>query len=135
MSTSRAQRPRTPSAPATGIDGSTAVRGASRGFTVLAVGGAIQPWVGQLFSGLGYYWLVIVAVGAFAFAAWNASSSSVPLRQGAVSAVGAYALILPLVYMTTGTLLPEQVVYTTLLAVAVGAGTGAGRARITVRAA
>lgn len=116
-------------APVDGIDGPVAVRAASRGFTVLAIGAVVQPIVGQLLPPLGYVWLVVVAVAAFVASAWTAGRTPSPVKQGVAGALGAYALMVPLVYMSTGTVIAEQLVFTTLTAVVVGAATGWARAR------
>ena len=57
-------------APANGVERgphpALVVAGASRGFTVLLIGGVVQPWVGMLLPPLGYVWLALVAIAAFA---------------------------------------------------------------------
>ena len=115
----------TPAArPTLDLDGPRVVRGASRGFTILALGGVVQPWVGTVSPFLGYWWLVIVAVAAFVLSARVTGATSAPVVNGAAAALGGYLLILPLVHMATGTLSLEQATYTSGLALLTGAGTG-----------
>lgn len=105
------------------------VAGASRGFTVLLLGGVVQPWVGVLWQPLGYVWLLVVAVGAFAWAARPRTVSGTPpavqridrIVVGVAAALGSYALVLPLVLAASGTVPWVQVVLTSVTAVLVGA--------------
>lgn len=106
------------------------IRGASRGFGVLLVGGLVQPVVAQLSAPLAYLWLLLVAVVAFVVAATAATPRGTPTtawRQGPTAAVGGYLLILPLVVMGQGGLPPVQLLLTTATAVLVGAATGWAR--------
>lgn len=107
--------------PHEGLDGVRLVRGASRGFTILALGGAVQPWIGTVSSSLGYYWLLIVAAAAFALAARATSGTTSPIRHGAIAALSSYLLVLPLVFMAAGTLPIDQVAYTSATALGIGA--------------
>lgn len=105
------------------------VRGGSRGFTVLLLGGAVQPLVGVLFDPLGYVWLVLVAVCAFAWAAWPRRAARAMSRGdgalvGSTAALCSYLLILPLVISAAGFVPWSQVIFTSLTAVAVGAAVG-----------
>ncbi|HVK27743.1 MAG TPA: hypothetical protein VM575_05360 [Nocardioides sp.] len=112
--------------------GPLVVGGASRGFTVLLLGGIVQPWVGQLLPVLGYVWLLLVAVAAFAWAAWPRTVSGKeppPLRLdravvGTSAALGSYALVLPLVLSVADTVPWTQLLLTSLTALAVGALVG-----------
>lgn len=101
------------------------VRGASRGFTVLLLGGAVQPWIGVLFAPLGYVWLVLVAVLAFALAARPQRDRSGTVRDCMTAAVASYLLVLPLVVAAAGTLPIEQAFFTALTAIVVGGFMGA----------
>lgn len=109
------------------------VSGASRGFTVLLLGGVVQPWVGVLVPALGYVWLALVAVAAFAFAARprtirGVSPSDLRVDRvlvGVAAAIGSYALVLPLVLAAAGAVPWEQVVLTSGTALVVGALVGA----------
>ncbi len=109
------------------------VGGASRGFSVLLVGGVVQPWVGHLVPDLGYVWLLLVAVAAFAWAARPRTVSATPPSQlraeralvGTAAALGSYVLVLPLVLGAADAVPVAQVVLTSLTALAVGALAGA----------
>lgn len=109
------------------------VRGASRGFTVLLVGGIVQPWIGVLMPALGYVWLALVAVVAFGWAAWPRSGGGVdasPVRAdrvvvGVASALFSYALVVPLVLSAAGRVPWDQVGFTTVTACVIGAAVGA----------
>lgn len=100
-------------------NGDALVKGASRGFTVLLLGGAVQPLVGVAVPPLGYVWLVIVAVAAFVWSASIATRGGAPTVYGVTAAFGSYALVLPVVVLGGG-LNAMQVGYTTVLAVIVG---------------
>lgn len=109
------------------------VAGASRGFSILLIGGAVQPWVGVLLPPLGYVWLALVAVGAFAWAARPRVVRAVApsdvradrMVVGIGAALGSYALVVPLVLMAAGVVPWVQLTLTTATAVVVGALTGA----------
>lgn len=110
------------------------VRGASRGFTVLLVGGVVQPWVGVLLPVLGYVWLALVAVIAFGWAAWprgGGSGVEVSAQRadrvvvGVASALLSYALVVPLVLSAAGRVPGDQLLFTTATACLVGALVGA----------
>lgn len=113
--------------------GALVVSGASRGFSVLLIGGVLQPWVGHLVPPLGYVWLLLVALGAFAWAARprtvsGASPSDLRAERaltGTAAALGSYVLVLPLVLAAAGAVPVAQVVLTALTALAVGALAGA----------
>ncbi|KRC54173.1 MULTISPECIES: hypothetical protein [unclassified Nocardioides] len=108
------------------------VGGASRGFSVLLIGGVVQPWVGQLLPALGYVWLLLVALAAFAWAARpRAVSGAQPpaLRLdravvGTAAALGSYALVLPLVLSVADAVPWTQLLLTSLTALTVGALVG-----------
>lgn len=55
------------------------IRGAFRGFGVLLVGGLLHPAVAQTVEPLGYAWLLVVAVVAFAVAAVAATPAGTPV--------------------------------------------------------
>ncbi|CAM3382081.1 hypothetical protein NODU109028_14520 [Nocardioides dubius] len=109
----------------TPIDWVFVVRGASRGLTVLLIGGAVQPWVGVLSRPLGFIWLALVAVLAFALAARPHRGSAGSVRDCMTAAVASYLLVLPLVVSAAGTLAVDQAFFTSLTAVVVGAFMGA----------
>lgn len=110
------------------IDPAATVRGASRGFTVLLLGGLVQP-VTAMLPVVGLVWLPLTAMVAFVVAAWKpGGSASFPL-YGAVSGLGAYLLMLPLVLLQPAGRSPVQIGCTVAVAVLVGAGTGWWRGR------
>lgn len=107
------------------------MRGASRGFGVLLIGGLLQPLAAQV-ALLAYLWLVAVAIAAFVVAAVTATPAGTPpdaWRQAPVAAVGGYGLIVPLVVLGAGELPVLQVFLTTVTAVIVGAVVGLARTR------
>lgn len=110
------------------------VRGASRGFTVFLIGGAVQPLVGLVAAPIGYVWPALVAIAAFAVSAWLVTSApGATLAHAVSSALGGYLLIVPVAVLMTGTLALSQVVSTSAVALAVAGlvclvrRTGAGR--------
>lgn len=115
------------------LDGVRIVRGASRGFTVLAIGGVIQPLVGAVAPAVGYVWLVIVAVVAFVVAAAAATDNVRPARDGALAALASYLLVVPVVLMAAGSLPADQLVYTSATALITGALTNVVRVRLQSR--
>lgn len=102
------------------IDAPTAARGASRGFTILLLGGLSVPLVASVVPALGSVWLTMSAVVAFAAAAWNSGSSRRPAPQGAVNAIGSYLLVLPLVLMASFEPSVLQMAATAVVGVVVG---------------
>lgn len=106
-----------------GIDGPVAVRAASTAFTVLLLGGLAAPMVASVFPAGGRYWLVVVALGAFAFAGSRIGTAAAPALHGATAAVGGYLLVLPIVVMTSG-LQVGQILITVSAAGFVGALSG-----------
>lgn len=106
--------------PPRGLPEPAIVRGASRGFTVLLLGGAVQPLVAVLAAPVGYVWLALVAVAAFALSAWTVTEEAgTTLAQSVAAAMGAYLLITPVVVMLTGALDPVQVLGTSVTALVV----------------
>lgn len=107
------------------LDGPALVRGGSRGFTVLLLGGVVQPWVTKVLPVLGYWWLALVAVIAFGVAATGAvrgaSASRLHPTQGALAALGSYLLVVPVVLHVAGFVPWGQVVSTAALGLVVGA--------------
>lgn len=109
----------------TGVDTAAAVRGASRGFTVLLLGGVVQPWVATLLPPMGFVWLAVVAVTAFVFAAVTAGGAAASWQTTVAAAAGAYLLVLPLV-ASAGAIDPTQVAGTGATAVVIGFATPLG---------
>lgn len=116
-----------------GVDQVAVVRGSSSGFTVLALGGLLAPLAAVYLPVLGGFALVIAAVAGFGTAGWRQAGSDKPAVAGALSAVGAYLLVLPLVYLGTGELDAVQIALTFITAVVVGAASGEISARIAAR--
>ncbi len=108
-----------------GTDWSFVVRGASGGFTVLLVGGVVQPWIGALLAPLGYVWLLLVALAAFGWAARPQRDRAGTVLDCMTAAVGSYLLVLPLVISAAGALPLQQMFLTALTAVIVGGLAGA----------
>lgn len=116
-----------------GADPVLVVSAASRGFTVLLLGGVVQPWVGALSASLGYVWLALVALGAFALAAKprvvrGIAPSAERLDRVTVAvagALGSYALVLPLVLAAASEIPWTQLLCTAGTAVVVGVVVGA----------
>lgn len=111
-------------------DHASIVKGASRGFGVLLLGGLIQPAIATTLPGVGAVWLVLVAVAAFALAAGTATPLSAPVgswQQGPFAAVASYFMIVPLVLVGTGQLPTAQALLTTLTAVVIGSVVGLAR--------
>lgn len=106
------------------IDTPTAVRGASRGFSVLVIGGLSAPLVAAAVPMLGAVWLTLTAVGAFSLAGARIGSAARPWLHGAVAAVMAYLLVLPLVLIAPTTRDTVQITLTLLTAIVVGAIAG-----------
>lgn len=107
------------------LDVPAAVRGASRGFTVLVLGGlltplvaaTLPPWVAQP-------WIVMVAVLAFGLAASRPGDARLGWLQGMVAATASLALLTPL-WLVGGGASHVQMLLSLLLAVVVGAMSGA----------
>lgn len=106
------------------LDGAALVRAGSRGFTVLLLGGVVQPWVLKVAPLLGYWWLMMVAVVAFCIAATSAVRRASVARlhpaQGALAALGSYLLIVPVVLHVAGFVPWGQIASTCAVALTVG---------------
>lgn len=111
------------------IDPVATVRGASRGFTVLLLGGLVQPIATAYLPVIGVVWLPLTALAAFVVAAWRPGNSAIPWRYGALAAIGAYLLIVPLVLLQPAGRSPVQLGATAAVAFAVGATAGWLRGR------
>lgn len=113
-------------------DPASVVKGASRGFGVLLIGGLLQPLTAMLWAPLAYVWLLAVAIAAFLTASVVATPPHTPpsgWRQGPYAALGSYALIIPLVVVGSGELPVLQLVLTTSTAIVLGAITAVTRTR------
>jgi hypothetical protein len=112
------------------VDVPNAVRGASTGFSVLLVGGLVAPMTTLVSVPFARVWLAGVAVVAFAIAARRSRLASSPAVHGAVAAVLAYVLVLPLLLPFPAARHPLQIGLTLATAVVVGAITGLVAPRI-----
>lgn len=110
--------------PADALDLAAAARGGFRGFLVLMLGTLMFPLVADPLPWIGAVWLTLVCVAAFAFAGSHQGCAHWPALQGAVTATGALALMLPLVLFSPATRDPVPLLLTGLTAPAVGAVTG-----------
>ncbi|HWD05783.1 MAG TPA: hypothetical protein VG674_25375 [Amycolatopsis sp.] len=126
---SSAHRDRTGLALWGGIDAEALIRGCSRGFTVLVLGGLLAPLAGRL-PVIGPCWLSAVAVAAFAVGGVRVGGSEHPVVQGIVAAVSSYLLVLPLVLAGGGGAAGlGWIGLTAAVALAVGAAAGFAGAR------
>lgn len=107
-------------------------RGASSGLTVLVLGGLAQPVVAHVLPPLGFVWLIVVALTAFVVAGARTRDAASPALHGTAAAVGSYLLVLPLVFLATGSLVGTQLLFTLATAVVVGAGSGCVASRMAV---
>ena len=98
---------------------------------MLLLGGIVQPWAAEAFPPLGFVWLALVAVAAFAWAGWPRGAVQLKARFdraaiGCAAALCSYLLVLPLVLSAAGSVPWSQLAFTCMTAVAVGALVGAG---------
>lgn len=111
------------------IDVPNAVRGASTGFSILVIGGLLAPLTTLISGPVATIWLTAVAVVAFVVAARRSRRAANPGVHGAVAAVFAYLLVLPLLLPFEQGRNPSQIMLTLVTAVLVGALTGRLAAR------
>lgn len=75
-------------------------RAVSTGFTILILGGLIQPVVTRFVPFIGMIWLILVAVVAFGYTGFRAGRAGPnPPLFGGGAAVGAYVLVLPVLFL------------------------------------
>ncbi len=115
------------------IDVPGAVRGASTGFSILILGGLVAPFWTLLSTAVAAGWLALVAVVAFAVAARHSRKAGNPGLHGAVAALIAYALVLPLILPFEQGRNPGQIGLTVVTAVVVGWLAGLAFARPAAR--
>lgn len=111
------------------VDVSVAIRGASAGFSVLLVGGLVQPLVEGRIPGVGQAWLPLVALFAFVIAARHVGEARIPSAHGAMAAVNAYLLMLPLVLLNPAGTNVAQISLTIGAAMLTGGAVGFVRGR------
>lgn len=102
------------------IDLPNAVRGASTGFSILVIGGLLATFATLISPVFGAFWLAGVAIAAFAVAAKQSQQAQNPLLHGAVAALSAYLLVLPLILPFEAGRDLSQIAMTTLTALVVG---------------
>jgi hypothetical protein len=113
------------------IDWPELVRGASTGFTLLIVGFYTGPMMANV-PLIGEPWLLVVAVAAFAAAGWRIGDAVSPPMHGALAALTAYVLFVPIVFLGLGRVPLDQwqlVMTPFAIAIVVGAAVGAYRRR------
>jgi hypothetical protein len=121
-----------PSRPAASqVDVGAVARAVSTGFMILVFGGLVQPIVSTYVPVLGMFWLILVAVVAFASAGARVGLACPnPPLHGAGAAVISYLLVVPLMFLQ-GTFNPLYCVYSFVAAAVVGALAGRIAARST----
>ncbi|GAA4115863.1 hypothetical protein GCM10022215_15090 [Nocardioides fonticola] len=72
------------------------IRGASAGFTVLLFGELLAPLASQINGSLGLFWLSMVGAAGFVTAGSRIGTATSPWLQGAVAALLAMLLTVPL---------------------------------------
>lgn len=111
------------------VDVGAVARAVSTGFLMLVFGGLIQPIVSTYVPLLGMFWLILVAVAAFATAGARVGLACPnPPLHGAGAAVLSYLLVVPLMFLQ-GTFDPLYCVYSFVAAAVVGAAAGRIAAR------
>lgn len=139
MSKKRPEEPRDRSRPAAGsrpapaqgaIDVGEIARAVSTSFLVLVFGGLIQPVVGSILpQAIGQFWLIAVALVAFALAGFRcASAGPNPPLYGAGAAVASFLLVVPLQFIQA-TFDPLYALYSLIAAAVVGGIAGQVSAR------
>lgn len=120
---------RSPSGVTYGVDVVALIKGAAAGFAVLVLGGLAAAPLASIVSPV--LWSILVSVLAFALAGAWIGDATVPPLHGAVAAVAAYLLVLPLIIALGVPFAWWQVPVTVLVAAAVGAVAGfvSGRRR------
>jgi hypothetical protein len=113
-----------PTGKAAQVDVGAVARAVSTGFMILVFGGLIQPIVSTYVPLLGMFWLILVAVIAFASAGARVGMTCPnPPLHGAGAAVLSYLLVVPLMFLQ-GTFNPLYTVYSFVAAAVVGAAAG-----------
>jgi hypothetical protein len=89
------------------VDWPAAVRGTSRAFTILILGGIVAPLVGRALAGgpvnlLSVYWLPIIAAVGYLVGGLYVGSATQAWLQGILAALGAWLLTLPIFLLAEG---------------------------------
>ena len=104
-------------------------RAVSTGLTLIVLGGLVQPVVTKFVPFLGVIWLILVAVGTFAYVGFRGGRAGPnPPVYGAGTAVGSFLLVIPVMFLV-GTFNPVYAVSTLVTAAVVGAVAGVIGAR------
>ena len=100
-------------------------RAVSTSFLILVFGGLVQPVASSILPlVIGQFWLIFVAVVAFALAGWRCGRAGpIPPLYGAGGALGAFALVVPLQFLQ-GTFEPLYAAYTLIAALVIGGALG-----------
>lgn len=101
------------------VDPVAVVRGASTGFSILLIGGAVAPLIAHA-PFVGRFWLAVVAVAAFLVAGLRIGNGRGSVLQGVMAAVGSYLLILPIVIAASQGGDGQQIALTLVVAIAAG---------------
>ena len=127
----RSQQQPDPRPPAQADVGEIA-RAVSTAFLVLVFGALLQPVVSTVLpQSIGQFWLIAVALIAFAFAGVRCGRAGpTPVLYGAGGALGAFLLVVPLQFIQ-GTFEPLYALYTLIAALVVGGLAGQIGARAT----
>lgn len=98
---------------------------------MLLFGELLAPGVGAVAPALGSLWLSLVAAAAYAVAGTAIGGAQRPVLQGAMSALGAFTLTMPLRVLVHERLTPLAYGVSVTFALAVGGASGflAGRRR------
>lgn len=104
-------------------------RGASTGFSVLIVGGLAQPLIMRFAPLFGTVWLVLVAAVASMVAGWRAADTAWAAVHGALAALLAYVLTIPVVLFSAQELPAGQAMLTAVTTLLLGAVSAAVAAR------
>lgn len=111
------------------VDVQAAARGAWRGFLVLIFGELVAPLAARIAPALGSLWLSMVGAAGFAIAGAAIGQAQRPMAQGAATALGAFALTMPLRLLAGSRMTVIAYAVTCVFAVAVGAASGLLAAR------
>lgn len=106
------------------VDWVIVVRGASAGFTVLVISGLAHPIVMRINPTAGLIWLFGGSILAYVVAAFRSGMADSPILTGTFAALVSYTLSVPLIYISTRTLVWSDVLMFAGLAVVVGAIVG-----------
>lgn len=120
---------RSPAGVKYGIDLVALIKGAAAGFAVLVLGGLVALPLAAVIPTL--VWGIVVYAVAFALAGSWIGDATAPPVHGAVAALAAYLLVLPLILALGVPIAWWQVPVTAVIAAAVGAVAGfvSGRLR------